>query len=80
MRLVIFAVFLNINLGLFNLLPIPALDGGKVLFAFLEKVSIRTREYQLPITIAGIIFLFVMMAFSTIMDLFRLIGGDLILS
>jgi regulator of sigma E protease len=35
------AAFLNINLGLFNLLPIPALDGSRIMFLFWEKVRGR---------------------------------------
>lgn len=35
------AAFLSINLGLFNLLPIPALDGSRILFLFFEKLRGR---------------------------------------
>ncbi len=35
------AAFLSINLGLFNLFPIPALDGSRILFLFWEKVRGR---------------------------------------
>ncbi len=35
------AAFLSINLGLFNLFPIPALDGSRILFLFLEKLRGR---------------------------------------
>jgi len=31
-------VFLNISLGIFNLLPIPALDGGRIMFTIIEKI------------------------------------------
>ncbi|MDI6582562.1 site-2 protease family protein, partial [Bacillus subtilis] len=33
-----FAAFLRINLGIVNLLPIPALDGGRLLFLFIEAI------------------------------------------
>ncbi len=33
-----FAAFLSINLGIINILPFPALDGGRVLFLLIEKV------------------------------------------
>lgn len=33
-----FAAFLSINLGIVNLLPIPALDGGRLLFLFIEAI------------------------------------------
>ena len=37
-RLLWFMVLLNINLAILNLLPIPVLDGGHILFASLEKI------------------------------------------
>lgn len=36
--LIMLAAFININVGFFNLLPIPALDGSKVLVTILEKI------------------------------------------
>ncbi|MGA1848048.1 MAG: site-2 protease family protein [Thermoplasmatota archaeon] len=72
LRLMLFSAFLSINLGLFNLLPVPALDGGKILFALLENISIRTRKLQLPVTIASILFLVVLMGFATVMDIARI--------
>ena len=38
-----FAGMLSINLGIMNALPIPALDGGRILFIFLEKIIGRKR-------------------------------------
>ncbi|MGA1820368.1 MAG: site-2 protease family protein [Thermoplasmatota archaeon] len=80
MRLTVFTVFLSTNLGLFNLLPIPALDGGKILFALLEKVSVRTRKLQLPVTIASVLFLIGLMGLTTVMDLVRIFADITILS
>ena len=40
-RLLWFIVLLNINLAILNLLPIPVLDGGHILFALLEKLLRR---------------------------------------
>jgi len=34
-----FAALLSINLGIINLLPIPALDGGRILFLIIEKIK-----------------------------------------
>ena len=33
-----FAALLSINLGIFNILPIPALDGGRIFFILIEKL------------------------------------------
>jgi regulator of sigma E protease len=72
----VFTTFLSINLGLFNLLPIPALDGGKILFAALEKISLKTRKLQLPVTIISILFLVALMGFTTIWDIVRIISPN----
>ncbi|HSW57457.1 MAG TPA: RIP metalloprotease RseP [Dehalococcoidales bacterium] len=36
--LLLFAAFISINLGIINLLPLPALDGGRIFFVFLEML------------------------------------------
>jgi regulator of sigma E protease len=51
--------FISINLGLINLLPVPLLDGGHLMFFLVEAIvrrpiSIRVREYA---HIAGLAFL-----------------------
>lgn len=74
------AVIIQINLviAIFNLVPIPPLDGSKVLAAFLPP---RAREKYLDLEKYGFIFviLFVMLGFNLIMPLvnflFKLIAG-----
>ena len=44
-RLLWFMVLLNINLAILNLLPIPVLDGGHILFAFIEKILRRPLSF-----------------------------------
>lgn len=58
--------FISVNLGLLNLMPIPMLDGGHLLFFLVELVarkplSIRVREY---LSIAGLSILFLLMIFA----------------
>jgi regulator of sigma E protease len=57
---IMFTVILSINLGLFNLFPIPLLDGGHLLFYFFEALrgrplDERTQEYGFRIGIALIL-------------------------
>ena len=72
-RLLVFSAFLSLNLALFNLLPVPVLDGGKILFALLEKVDLRTRKLQLPATLISLVFLILVIALTSIMDVLRLL-------
>lgn len=62
---------LSTNIGMFNLLPIPGLDGSQVLFALVEKVirrEIPTRiKYALQM--AGLILVFGLMIFVTVNDI-----------
>jgi RIP metalloprotease RseP len=60
---IVFAVLLNINLAILNLLPIPVLDGGHILFATIAKL----RKSPLPINfIVRIQTAFVLLLFSMI--------------
>jgi len=65
--------FISINLGLINLLPIPLLDGGHLLFLLSEAVlrrplSVRVREYA---HIAGLLVLFAIMILAFKNDIER---------
>lgn len=72
LRFLFLTAYLSINLAVFNMLPLPALDGGKVLFAILEKVSIKTRKAQVPFTVASVFLLLGIFLFSTVLDVVRL--------
>jgi regulator of sigma E protease len=67
---------LSINLAILNLLPVPVLDGGHLLFAGIEKlrgkpVSLRKRELVQQV---GIVLLVGLMVFATYNDILRLLG------
>jgi len=71
--LIIFAAFLSINLGLINLLPIPLLDGGHLLFYAYEAMVRRppgrlAQEFGLKI---GLVFVLGLMLFATFNDIVR---------
>lgn len=67
---------LSINLGLLNLLPIPALDGGHVMFNLIEFIFRRPvpERFQASVTYLGFIFLIGVMLLATAMDVFRLVS------
>jgi regulator of sigma E protease len=75
-----YVILLSINLGLFNLFPVPMLDGGHLLFCFIEAVRGRplgaqTQEYGFRL---GLFLVFALMLFSTRNDLLDLHVWDFI--
>lgn len=74
--LLTFAALLSINLAIINLLPFPALDGGRLLFLAVETVSRR----KIPLKVAhalnagGFILLILLMLAITVQDVTRLWG------
>ena len=70
-------VLITINLGVFNLLPFPALDGGKIVFLLIEAVTGHAvpEKIQGSLTVAAFALLFGLMLFATYNDILRLITG-----
>lgn len=64
---------LSINLGIFNLIPIPALDGGKIFINLLEAVRRKPlkRETENYITLAGVVIMVILMIAVTWNDIMR---------
>ena len=70
-------VLITINLGVFNLLPFPALDGGKIVFLLIEAVTGHAvpEKIQSSLTVAAFALLFGLMLFATYNDIVRLVTG-----
>ena len=70
-------VLITINLGVFNLLPFPALDGGKIVFLLIEAVTGHAvpEKIQGSLTVAAFALLFGLMLFATYNDIVRLVTG-----
>ena len=71
-----FLALLSINLGILNLLPIPILDGGHIVFLSLEAVmarplSIKWREIAQQV---GLVLIITLMLFALLNDITRIIG------
>lgn len=65
-----FAALLSINLGIINILPIPALDGGRILFILIEKLKGSPVSHRVEGMIhqVGFILLLVLMLLVTVRD------------
>ena len=72
-----FTAFLSINLGIINLLPIPALDGSRIGFALLEAVRRKPLDPEKEgfIHWMGFLFLMLIIVFATYNDIVRLFKG-----
>jgi regulator of sigma E protease len=73
-RTAVFAAVLNLNLGFFNLLPVPALDGGKVLLGLAEMLFPAARKAHAPLAIAGWIVMLGLLVYATALDIGRMMS------
>lgn len=69
-------VLISINLGLMNLLPIPGLDGSRLVFGLVEVIRRKPvpPEKEAMVHLVGMVFLFAVMIFFTFKDIMRLFG------
>ncbi|MFH1639021.1 MAG: M50 family metallopeptidase [Chloroflexota bacterium] len=80
--LISFAAFLSINLAFVNLLPLPALDGGRIAFVLLEwirrgrRISPKTEGL---VHLIGFISLLLLLLFTAVQDIIRIINGGSLL-
>ena len=76
LRFLLFAITLSVALGFFNLLPIPALDGGRLVFLGLEAISeklLPSPEMQMRIHSYGFTLLLGLIVLLTVFDVRRLL-------
>ena len=71
------AIFLSANLGVMNLLPIPALDGGRLVFLFVELFRGKPADQKIEglVHLVGIVLLMALMIFVTYNDIIRIVTG-----
>ena len=70
------AMLLSVNLGVVNLLPLPALDGGRLVFLLVEAVRGKPvpPDKEGMVHFAGFVLLMVLMVFVMFNDISRLLG------
>ena len=71
--LLTFSVLINISLAVLNLLPLPPLDGGRIMFCVLEKLYRPTARVEAPLTLIGWALVMVLMIFVTVRDVGRIV-------
>ena len=73
-----FAALIAVNLAVMNLLPIPALDGGRIFFLAVDAVAMALfrrkvpEKYQAAVNMAGFALLMGFMLLVTVHDVFKL--------
>jgi regulator of sigma E protease len=69
-------ILLSVNLAIMNLLPLPALDGGRLLFMIIEVIRGKRvpPEKEGMVHLAGFVALMLLMVFVMYQDIMRLIG------
>ncbi len=75
-RLLFFLGLLSINLAFINVLPIPVLDGGQMLFLLLEKIKGRrlSERFLNAAQLAGLLAIVALVLYVTYQDISRLVG------
>ena len=76
MAVLFFAALISVNLGVLNLLPIPALDGGHIMFNLYEFITRHTPSEAviIKLTVAGWVILFSLMGLGLYNDIMRLLA------
>lgn len=69
-------VIISINLGLMNLIPIPGLDGSRLIFMLIEAIRRKpvNQKIEAGVHLCGYVLLFGLMIFFTFKDVLRLFG------
>jgi regulator of sigma E protease len=74
--LLTFTAIISLNLAVINMLPIPALDGGRLLFVLIEAVTKRPINpiWAGRVNLIGFVLLMILMVVVTYNDILRLLG------
>ena len=75
-NLIFLMIVITINLGIFNLLPLPALDGGRLVFLIWEGITRKPvpQKYEAIVHFVGIVLLLLLMVIVTYSDITKLFG------
>lgn len=79
MTILMFTILVNVNLAIFNLLPIPVLDGGQMLFATIAKIRGRAlpTSFIMATQSTFVILLFSMILYVSFFDVRRIVRDNI---
>ncbi len=77
MTLIMLVVMITVNVGIFNLLPLPALDGGRLIFLQFEGIFRRPvpAKYEGMVHFIGLMLLLLLMVVVTFSDIWKIVAG-----
>ena len=77
MTLIMLVVMITVNGGIFNLLPLPALDGGRLIFLLFEGIFRRPvpAKYEGMVHFIGLMLLLLLMVVVTFSDIWKIVAG-----
>ena len=75
--LLLVLALVTVNLGVFNLLPLPALDGGRIFFMVLELILGKpvNKKVETVIHTVGFVALMLLSVFVAVSDIVRIVTG-----
>jgi regulator of sigma E protease len=68
-----FTALLSLNLFVLNMIPIPVLDGGKIVLYACEKLHPKFTKLHFPLAVTGWIFMLGLMLYITVLDIRKLL-------
>ncbi|MBN1974063.1 MAG: site-2 protease family protein [Sedimentisphaerales bacterium] len=74
-RLINFGILMSVNFAVFNLLPLPPLDGGSIMIYLLGRINSKLLKIHIPLAITGWVLLLGLMLYATVLDIARISGG-----
>jgi regulator of sigma E protease len=69
-----FSVAINLSLAVMNMLPLPPLDGGRIVFCLLEKLHKPIAKAEVPVTLAGWAMVLMLMVYVTVQDVGKILA------
>lgn len=75
--LIFILAFITVNIGIVNLLPLPALDGGRLFFILIEMIVRKPvpKKFEAIVHAVGFVLLLILMALITFNDIYNIVRG-----